>query len=438
MRKIIAFLFIAALAAGTLWAGGKSQPSGSGTAPGKTEIRAVWWGDTKRHELYNKIIDEFQKANTDITVIREPTSWADYWEKLSIQTASGAAPDFLGAHPQYAADYVSRGVYEPLDKYVSDGIITTEGWQKGILDTGRYNGIFYMVPMGVTFTSVFVNLGAFEQLGVTPPGMNWSWEDMKTIGLQLRKALDAAGRKNAWLIGDASGTINTFRYYVRQNGRENYDAKGNVNFTLKIVEDWWTMWKEFRDLGIVPDPATSTEYANATLEDSLFSRDMVQTIIVPVNQYKLYCTTFPNKKVGIIRNPTYPGKAVGEFPEGAHFAVNGKTTEPKKLAAAKLINFWVNDRRGLALFGLDQGVPGNASLADAYIPNLDDYQKKIVGFVEELSKIGTPTIAPPGGASEIDSLFANTAERIQFGQMTPAQAAKEFYEKAVDIRKKAQ
>ena len=210
------------------------------------------------------------------------------------------------------------------------------------------------------------------------------------------------------------------------------------NRSILGAEKWFTMFNEFRQLGIVPDAATTTEYFNATLEDSLFSRDKVLIARVPVNQYKLYCTTFPDKTVGIIRNQTAGsmGTAVGEFPEGAHFAVSANTTPEKKLAAAQLLNFWVNTDTGLSIFGLDQGVPGNLDKADAYAAGLDEYQVDIQEFVGTLSAIGTPSTFPPAGASEVDAAFKALAEEVQFGYKEPAAAAEEFYNQAVEILSK--
>ncbi len=408
----------------------------SALASGTVEIRAAWWGDTKRHELYNQIIAEFMKANPDIKVVTEPVSWNDYWDKLSVQVAGGNAPDFICMHPQYAADYIGRGMVEPLDQYIKDGVISTEGWAEGTINTGIVNGVNSMMAMGVTFTSVFVNEGLFAELGIEKPAFDWTYDDMKAIGLKAREAFDAAGKSDAWLMNDMSNNINSFRYFVRQNGRELYDAEGNINFTAEDAEKWFAMFKEFRDLGIIPDAATATEYFNATLEDSTFSRDMVLLTQVPINQLKLYCTTFPDKTVSAIRIPSLAGGAVGEFPEGAHFGIYAKSTPEKKLAAAKLLNFWVNTETSLALFGLDQGVPGNLALKDAYASKLDEYQLQIQDFVNKLSEIATPTIYPPTGASEIDTLFKSIAEAVQFDAMTPADAAQELYAAAVAIRSK--
>ena len=399
----------------------------------KTEIRAAWWGDTKRHDLYGQIVAEFMKANPDVTVINEPVSWTDYWDKLSVQVAGGNAPDFIGMHPQYAADYIGRGMVESLDQYIADGIISTEGWPEGTLNTGVVDGKNYMMAMGVTFTSVFVNEDLFKQLGIEVPSFDWTYDELKEVGLKVRAAYDAAGKPG--LDDGRPHQHRSFRYFVRQNERD-HDAAGNINFTVEDAEKWFAMWKEFRDLGIIPDAATVTEYYNATLENSLFSRDLVMLAQVPINQLKLYKTTFPAKNVGAIRIPSLAGGLVGEFPEGAHFAIYAKSSPERKLAAAKLINFWLNTPTALSIFKLDQGVPGNLSLQDAYLPNLDEYQLLILDFVGKLSQIATPTIYPPKGASAIDTLFRTIGEAVQFDQLTPAQAAQQVYTEAVAIRSK--
>jgi multiple sugar transport system substrate-binding protein len=438
MKRIGVLMLVLVVSVLPLFAAGRQgQSSGGAAASGKTEIRAAWWGDTIRHELYNNIVDEFQKVNPDVLVIREPTSWNDYWDKLSVQAAGGNAPDFIGMHPQYAADYIPRGVCEPLDSYIADRTLSTDGWSQGTIDTGKFDGKVYMMAMGVTFSSAFVNTGIFKELGVTPPAFDWTWDDVRRIGLQVRTAFDRQGKRTSWLLNDISTNLNSWRYFVRQHGREVYDARGNISFQISDAEEWFTMFKEFRDLGIIPDAATATEYFNATLEDSLFSRDKILVLWIPINQYKLYCTTFPNKEVSFIRMATAPGRPAGEWPEGAHFAVNARSTPEKKRAAVRLMNFWLNDERSLKIYGLDQGVPGNLKVGEVIIPTLDQYQLKIVEFVNTLSGIGTPTIYPPTGASEIDALFRNFAEQVQFNRKTPAAAAKEFYDQAVTIRTNA-
>ncbi|MDR0657273.1 MAG: hypothetical protein LBG22_13250, partial [Treponema sp.] len=229
------------------------------------------------------------------------------------------------------------------------------------------------------------------------------------------------------------------RYYVREFGREVYDKDGNINFTQQDLENYFTLYKELRDLGVVPDAATSIEYINNVLEDSLFARDKTLIFRVPVNQFWLYNTTFPDKELGMIRLPSNKAKVQsGEFPEGAHYAVYAGSTPEKKLAAVKLVNFWLNDPKSLILYRLDQGVPANEKvLQETVVPVLDKFMQASVSFVNNLSKITTPSPNPPSGASQINQEYLKAAEEVAYGAKTPAQGAKDFYELAKDILAKA-
>lgn len=409
---------------------GNSSSSTSSSAP--VEIRVAWWGDTTRNKLYEQILDAFEAEYPNIKTVREPLSWTDYWDKLTVQSASGGAPDFLGMHPQFASDYVHRGVLEPLDNFVKDGTIDLSNFTQAAIDSGKVDNTIYMVSMGLTAASMFVNTTMLQELNVAVPNFDWTWDDLKAIGLATRKALDAKGEENAWLIDDGSGAYQLFRYWVRQNGKiDLYTADGKIAYTAEDAASWFTMWEDLRDNKIVPDAATTTEYAKATLEDSLFARKKTAIRGVPANQYKLYCEALPNDKIIMVRNPAMVNGKVAEYVEGAHFAISAKTTPEKKLAAAKLLNFWVNDEDSIKLFKLDQGVPANTKMVEYLNSLLDDQDKAVVDYVNKIASISTePTTFPPSGASTVDSLFQQIAEKVRFGQLTPKDAGEQLVSQA--------
>lgn len=451
MKKSISIILVLMMLAMVLLSGcgAKQEPAAPPTtdAPAETtaetpaetpavtsvEIRAAWWGDTKRHELYNKIIDEFQAANEGVTVVREPSSWQDYWDKLTVQSASGGAPDFMGMHPQFANDYLRRGLIEPLDGYIKDGTIDVSNMSKGAVDSGVVDGVDYMVPMGLTSSSTFIDKTMLTELGIEMPSFDWTWDDVKTIGLKARAVLDAAGKKNVWFIDDNSNNYQLFRYWARQNGKELYTTDGNMGFAAEDAASWFAYWKDLRDNKIAPDAATSIEYKKATLENSLFVQKKIAVRSVPANQYKLYCQALPEDEIVINRNPSKVGGVVGEYVEGAHFAVSSKTTPEKKLAAAKLLNFWVNSEASMKLFGMDQGVPANTKMAEFIKPNLDEFQVVSMEYVGKVAKIAGATVYPPAGASEIDALFQSVAEEVMYDTKTPEVAAAELVQKAQAI-----
>ena len=106
MKRLLMVFAAFILFSTVLMAAGGRQGSGAQAATGgPVEIRARYWGEAKRFELYDKIIQEFEKVHPNVTVIREPSTWGEYWDKLNVQIAGGNAPDFLNMHPQYAADY---------------------------------------------------------------------------------------------------------------------------------------------------------------------------------------------------------------------------------------------------------------------------------------------------------------------------------------------
>jgi len=440
MKRLLMVFAAFILFSTVLMAAGGRQGSGAQAATGgPVEIRARYWGEAKRFELYDKIIQEFEKVHTNVTVIREPSTWGEYWDKLNVQIAGGNAPDFLNMHPQYAADYLPKGVLEPLDKFIADGVLSLEGWAKSSIDTGMYNGVNYMLAMGNNFNGAIVNYTGFKALNVDPPEFEWSWDDTKRIGQQVRAAFDAQGRRNYWMLNDISNNILNFRYYNKAFGREVYDPNGNITCTQADVERWYAMFKEFRDLGIIPDAATATEFSRNTLEDSLVARDRVLIVWNPAAQLWHFTVTFPNKDLHLIRMAGSKGLPYpGEWPQGAHYGIYSRTTPEKKLASAQLMNFWLNDGRSLRLFGFDQGVPANTPLVNQVIvPTLDPPSKEFFDFVNTLQKIATPTNHPPPGASEIDALFARCAEEVAYNRKTPADSAKEFFDGAIAIRARA-
>ena len=403
----------------------------------QVEIRAAWWGDTGRHALYNQICDVFESKYPDIKVIREPSSWTDYWAKLTVQSAGGRAPDFIGMHPFFASDYVQRGVVEPLDDYIKDNVIDISKFSQSAVLSGTVNDIVYMIPMGITIDTFFVNDSFLKELGVATPEFDWTWDDFKTTGLEVRKALDAKGEKNKWFMDDISGIYEIFRVWVRQRGRVDlYTTEGEIAYEEGDVVSWFAMWNDFRENGIIPDAATTTEYTDSTLEDSLFGRRKTAARRMPINQYKLHCAALPDDEIIILRHPSKPDGEIGEFIYGAFFAVSAHSTPEKKLAAAKLIDFWVNDPDSIELFRLDQGVPANTEMADFLMTIVDEQEKAILTYANELMPIARPIIFAPAGATEVDSLFKQIAEKVRFGQLTPEEAGTQLISQAQDILNK--
>ncbi len=410
-----------------------SQAAESTASDGEVvEIRFSWWGDTVRNDMYNEICDRFEAANPDIKVMREPMSWNDYWTKMSTQIAGGNAPDVFGMHPQYAADYALRGALLDLQPYVDDGTIDLSKFSEAVIDSGKYNDIFYMVSMGVSFTCYLVNNELAQQYGVTLPAYNEDWTWSQFIE-EANKFTQSAAGSGIWFSGDSSADINCFRWAAREAGGDNYTEDGQLGFEQQTVVNWLDMWSELRDMGAIPDAATASEDGTLALEQRLFTRGQMILHNVPINQLYLYAEAMPNNTITAVRIPTAEDGTRAEYLEGAHFAVSSSIDEAHQRAAAKLIDFFVNTEDSMELFKMDQGVPANSDMAEFIKPLLDEPNQTAIDFALALMELCETATPAAKGASEIATAYTTAADKVRYGQEDSTMAVAEFMEEANSI-----
>lgn len=451
MKKMLCILLAAAMITSLVGCGGKQTETGNagstgsaeqvkaGSSDNMTEIRFAWWGDTKRHEVYDEICNRFEAANPDIKVIREPNSWADYWDKLATQTAGGNAPDVFGMHPQFVADYARRNALADIQSYVDSGIIDTSKMSESVIGSGKVGGSLYMISQGVTFTDQIANTTLIEKFGGTAKALDadTTWADFMAEGETVVAAAKAAGENIYWCT-DYSNVYNTFRYMARQAGGDLYTEDGQLDFTKETVEQWFTYWKEMRDKGLIPDGATSTEDMSASLEQKIFTQGAVCYTTAPANQLHLYQQQMPDAVLSCARNPIGNDGARGEYIEGAHFAIANSSSDDKKEAAAKLIDFFVNTKESMELFKMEQGVPANNEMAEYIKTLLDETMTIEIDFVNATMEVAGEGTYAPVGATEIDTAFKDAAATVQFDEKTPAEAAEDFIKAAQAVIDKNQ
>ena len=404
---------------------------GDSTKP--VEIRFAWWGDTKRNELYNAICDNFQKDNSNIKIVREVSSWNDYFDKLATQTAGGNAPEVFGIHPNFVSDYARRGAMQSIEEYVKSGTIDLSNFSQSVVDGGKVNGVNYMVSQGITFSNQMINLTLFDKLKVEKPSSNWTWEEFASKAKEIKAAAKKAGMNDVYGTHDNSNMLQYFRYMVRQEGRDLYDKDGNITFTEADAEKWFEFWKDLRDSGAMPSAATANEHAKDTLEQNLFTNSKIGVALFAVNQIALYQEQMGDTNLGLMRNPTSANGKNGEYIEGAFLAISSKSDKSKQDAAAKFINYFVNSEDSLKLFKLEQGVPGNTKMAEYIKPLLSEPQQKALVFVNDTVKYAEVAVYPPKGATPLDAAFRDAAANVAYGDQSPAQAAKSLVEQCRQI-----
>ncbi|MFV2047598.1 ABC transporter substrate-binding protein [Metabacillus sp. YM-086] len=436
MKAFLTLLLSAFLIIGIVGcSGGKTtsnnESNGEGSNEEQVEIRFSWWGDTKRNEVYNAIVDRFEEEHPNIKVKREFGGWTDYWDRLATQTAGGNAPDVVSMHQFYVSDYARRNALLNLGEYVDAGKINLENFPESTINSGKVGDNLFMVAKGVTMSGWVYNTALFDKLGVEYPNMDWTWDDFQEKVKEIHKASNG----EIWGSADMSGgqLQPNLRYFLRQKGKDLFDDEGKIAFTKEDVVEWWTMWDNLRKEGAIPDAATSTEYEGAPLEQNLFVTGKTAIQQLPANQIYLYQQQFNEGEIQIVRMPHIDGGQNGEYIEGAYLSITEKSEHPEE--AAMFIDFFVNAEKALELFKVEQGAPGSTKMQEFVKPLLDPAQQRAVEFIQEAVEYGEPAPYAPLGVNEVEQAFKDNASAISFGQKTVEEAAEDFMNTAEGILK---
>jgi len=397
----------------------------------EVELRFTWWGDTKRNEVYNGIVDRFEEEYPHITVKREFGGWGDYWDKLATQIAGGNAPDVISMHQFYVSDYARRNTLVDLETVTASGDLNLADFPQSTIDSGRIDGKLYMVPKGVTMSGWAYNTALFDELGIEYPSMDWTYEEFVAKAAEI---YEKSGGK-VWGTSDMSGgqLQPNFRYFLRQKGEDLFSEDGKIAFTKESLVEWWSMWDDMRKKGIIPDAATMTEYEKAPLEQNMFVTGKTGMHQIPANQIYLYQQQFQEGEIQITRLPQRPDGQNGEYIEGAYLSITAGSKHPKE--AAQFINFFITSERSLELFKVEQGSPASTKMAEFVKPLLDPAQVRAIDFIQATVPNARPAAYAPLGISEVEAAYKDNATAIAYGQISVQEAADAFMATAESILK---
>ncbi|HEU5007680.1 MAG TPA: extracellular solute-binding protein [Jatrophihabitantaceae bacterium] len=240
-RSLIGAVAIAAAAALTVSGcsssgGGNKGNSGSGgnvtlklvvadygTGPSNTSAK-FWQG----------VIDDFHKANPDISVKVTAINWNDYDSQVQTLLQNKQIPDITEG--DYNAKYAQDGLLYPMSDVLSDpGNVLSEFTK---LDS--YNGTQYGIPWTTSSRTLFYNKKLFSQAGITSPPQTWA--DIQTDAAKIKKlgkigfglplgSEEAQAEALLWFLGNNGG-------YQDSSGKWVINSPQNVetlNFMKQLV-----------------------------------------------------------------------------------------------------------------------------------------------------------------------------------------------------------
>ena len=232
-RRLLLGSFGAVGAASALAAcSGTSTPPGAAPSSGafgkgdtytgpKVQL-AFWNGFTGGDGPYMKqMVEEFNKANPNVTVAMNTLQWADYYAKVPNAVSSGAGPDVGIMHIDQLATNAARRVIVPLDE-VASGLQLTEGdfapvvWKAGIYQDKRYG-----IPLDIHPLGFYANTAQLKKAGID--GLP---EDKASFEAAVKALQDKGGVKTPFWVTATWPAHLMFTSLVHQFGGSIYDEEG--------------------------------------------------------------------------------------------------------------------------------------------------------------------------------------------------------------------
>lgn len=386
---------------------------------GPVEIRFSWWGSDTRHQLTQEVIDLFEEKNPDITVVPDYTDWGGYWDKLATSVAAGDAPDVITQEERYLADYASRGVLADLSELDVD----TSMIDDNVLASGETEGGLYGVATGVNVYAMLADPQIFADAGVEmPDDTTWTWEEYVDVAGQV----SAGTPEGVYGAQDYGFNEPGFAIFARQRGETLYTEDGKLGFSQETLADFFQVSLDLQANGGEPDAARSVEIDAAGPEGSLLGTNAGAMGVWWTNQLGAISTA-AGRDLQLLR---FPGESEYErtgmyFKPAMYYSVSKTSEHPE--AAAKFVDFLLNDPEAGALILSDRGLPANTDVRTEVADLLPPVEQQAAEFLADLEDeiVDGPPV-PPVGAGDVVEIIRRVNTEVLFGNLSPDDAAAQF------------
>ncbi len=425
-KKVISFMLASVMTAGLLAGcgsnGGDSTEDKSSSGKQKNEktttIRFGWWGGQERADLTNEAVKLFMEKNPDIKVETSFYPWDSYFENLSVSATSNNVPDvyqgYIGSGD--FQQFMDGGIVEPLDSYADKGLIDLSSISENLIKEGQVDGKLYGLPFGINTRAMLVAPDMYEKAGIKIPENGYdSWEDVET---DLKKLKEATGKYGAADFLKNEGDV--FKYWCRQKGETVFASEGDslIGFSKETYVDFYNMKLRWADEGLIP-PYDVSEGENGPEDSSIVKGDSAVNII-PASQYGNFADAAKKNLEMIL----LPGAAEGTatmVPASLHLCMSSKSDH--KEAAAKLIDFLINDEEANKLMKAERGMPASDKVRESMESTFTDDQKKVAAITDKAVDYSSANDLPAmEGTNDIQKMLEEYEERMMYKDVTPEEA----------------
>lgn len=402
-----------------------AEPSGTGE---NKELVMAWWGNQVRNERTQAILDLYAEKNPGVTFDGQFSEWNDYWNKLATGAAGHSLPDIVQMDYKYLNQYVSNDLLVDLTPYIESGVLDVSNCNEGVLNAGKVGDGIYAICNGINAPGLLYNKTITDEAGVTVKD-NMTFEEFKDI---CRQVYEKTGYKtNICYYQEDIFCI----YMLRAKDIVMYGDK-QLGGTAEDYISYLKIYEDGIKEGWMVDPSVFAERTIGNVEqDPLVYGSSPETRSWCCFQYTNQLTAMRNAapegtEINVTTWPSPDPKKSDYLKPSQFFSVTKDSANPEE--AAKVIDFITNSVECNEILAGERGIPISSVVSEAISKDMDDTNKEIVAFINNVVSPNSSTINPPSpdNASEVCSLLNKMEEKVCYGQLTAEEAGTQFFEQA--------
>jgi ABC-type sugar transport system, periplasmic component len=382
----------------------------------------AWWGNQVRNERTQEVLEQFAQTDGTISINSQFFQWGDYWNKLAILAAGKKLPDLIQMDHSYIGSYVEKGQLLDLKPYIESGQLDVSGIADVVLEMGEIDGGIYGIVAGMNAPCLFYNKTLLDEHGIT-------LKDNMTLDEFIEVAKEVAEKTGykAQYYSAAHGVDSDV--WARSQGLRIVEKAmpGTVADYVNYFETYIT--------GIQDNWHTSPEYVidSSSVEESPLvygsnPETMTWCTLNASNMLTSYQSAAPEGiEIAVTTIPTSNPTKSNYLKASMYFSLSADTDNPDE--AIKVLNYLINSIEANEILLGERGIPAPNEVADAIINLVGESERHVFSYVNDViipncSPLGA---AAPDGSSEVLDTMNKLEERVAYGEITPQQAAEEYF-----------
>lgn len=390
----------------------------------------TWWGNQVRNERTEAALDLFSEKNPGVTFDAQPAEWNDYWVKLNTAAGSGELADVLQMDYKYLSQFVDSKSLVDLTPYIENGTINTSNINESTLEQGRIGEGIYAVSLGLNAPALFYNKDLTDELGITIKD-NMTMDEFIAI---CKEIYEKSGVQTTIAYNDGENFI---EYMMRDQGYVLFE-KGKLGIpSPEPLEKFFALYENGVKEGWHVSPDIYAERTMGAVEQQpmvyggeSWCQFNYSNQLTAVQKAAAEGIGF---EVGITTWPANDSKKANYLKPSQFISVSVDSRHPD--IAAKVVDFFTNSQECNNILLAERGVPISGVVAQDTAKQLDDLNKKIVNYINDVvtptcSKINPPS---PDGTSEVLKVIDRLEEKVCYGEITAKEAAQQLFEEGNKI-----